>query len=139
MNCEAHGPMLVVDASVLFEVVADTASSEALRAYLVSDTEHAAPHLVDAEVLSVVQSALRRGALDPTAASQAVSDLALWPGVRYPHQPLLERAWELRHNVRGHDAMYVALAEALGATLLTLDHRLASTAGIACTVEVPKP
>ena len=139
MGREANGPMLVIDASVLFEVVVDSALSEGLRGCLVTDDEHAAPHLIDPEVLSVVQSALRRGALDPTAASQAVSDLALWPGVRYPHQPLLERAWELRHNVRGHDAMYVALAEALGATLLTLDHRLASTAGIACTVEVPKP
>ena len=131
--------MLVVDASVLFEVVADTASSEALRAYLVSDTEHAAPRLIDAEVLSVVQSAHRRGALDNTAASQAISDLALWPGDRYPHQPLLERAWELRHNVRGYDAMYVALAEALDATLLTLDDRLANAPGITCRVEVPKP
>lgn len=130
--------MLVIDASILFEVVVDSAMSEGLRGYLVTDAEHAAPHLIDPEVLSAVQSALRSGALDNTAASQAVSDLALWPGVRYPHEPLLERAWELRHSMRGSDAMYIALAEALGATLLTLDQRLANEPGIGCAVEVPK-
>ncbi len=129
--------MLIVDASVLFEVVADTPEAERLRARLALDTDQAAPHLVDAEVLAVIQAHHRTGKLDRTAASQAVEDTRAWPGERWPHRPLLERAWELRDNVRAYDALYVALAEALGATLLTLDRRLAGAPGIACDVEVP--
>lgn len=129
--------MLVVDASVLFEIVADTPESDRLRQRLAADTDHAAPHLIDAEVLSAIQTHHRVGALDATAASQAVDDLRSWPGERWPHRPLLERAWELRDNVRGYDALYVTLAEGLDATLLTLDARLSLAAGPRCTIEVP--
>jgi predicted nucleic acid-binding protein len=128
--------MLVVDASVLFEVVADTPESERLRARLADDADQVAPHLIDAEVLSVIQTQHRRGALDLTAASQAVDDVRAWPGERWPHAPLLLRAWELRENVRGYDALYVALAEALDATLFTLDERLARAANVDCRIEV---
>lgn len=131
--------MLIVDASVLFEIVADTPESEVLRQGLAHDSDHAAPHLVDAEVLSVIQTHHRLGALDATAANQAVDDLRSWPGERWSHRPLLGRAWELRDNVRGYDALYVALAEALDATLLTLDLRLANAPGVRCAVEVPSP
>jgi predicted nucleic acid-binding protein len=129
--------MLVVDASVLFEIVADTPRSEALRNVLSRDEEQMAPHLIDAEVLSVIQTARRVGALDATAAEQAVSDLRGWPGERWSHRLLLDRAWELRNNLRSYDALYVALAEALGATLVTLDGRLARAPGIDCAIEVP--
>jgi len=129
--------MLIVDASVLFEVVADTPASEGLRQRFARDPDQAAPHLVDAEVLSVIQTHHRQGALDATAANQAVDDLRSWPGERWSHRPLLGRAWELRNNLRGDDALYVALAEALEATLLTLDQRLAAAPGVRCTVEVP--
>ncbi len=129
--------MLVVDASCLFEVVADTRDAEAIRVCLVADPDQAAPHLVDAEVMAVIQTQHRLGALDATAALQAVDDLREWPGDRYSHRPLLARAWELRHNVRAYDALYVALAEGLGATLLTLDGRLANAAGPRCVIEVP--
>ncbi len=129
--------MLVIDASVLFEIVADTPRSELLRDVLTNDPDMAAPHLIDAEVLSVLQAQLRRGTLDATAADQAVADLSSWPGERWSHRPLLERAWELRDNVRGYDALYVALAEGLDATLVTLDARLQSATGPRCRIQVP--
>lgn len=130
---------LVVDASCLFEVLADTPASEAIRERLEADTDHVAPHLVDAEVLGIIRAHHLRGRLDLTAATQAVDDLAAWPGERYGHQPLLTRAWELRATVRSGDALYVALAEALDATLLTLDRRLAAADGPACAIEVVSP
>ena len=129
--------MLILDASVLFEVVADTADAEAIRAQLLADPEHAAPHLIDAEVLAVIQVQHRLGRLDPTAAAQAVDDLRAWPGERWSHRPLLERAWELQSNLRGYDALYVALAEALDGTLVTLDRRLARAPGPRCAIAVP--
>jgi predicted nucleic acid-binding protein len=129
--------MLVVDASVLFEVVVDTPVSELLRRRLAADTDQVAPHLIDAEVLAVIQAKHRRGLIDLTAASQAVDDLASWPGERWSHRPLVDRVWQLRDNVRAYDAFYVALAEALDATLLTLDRRLAAAPGLRCAVEIP--
>lgn len=128
--------MLVVDASCLFEVVAGTERAEAVRQRLASDADHVAPHLVDAEVLGVVRRQYLLGHLDGTAAAQAVDDVRDWPGERVGHRALLNRAWELRATVRSSDALYVALAEATGAVLVTLDARLASAAGPTCRFEV---
>lgn len=126
--------VIVVDASCLFEVVTDTERSEFIRR-LASDPDHAAPHIVDIEVFGLIRREHLLGSLDATAAALAVDDLRMWPGERYGHRGLLERAWELRHTVRGWDAAYVALAEALDATLVTLDGRLARAAGPRCVVE----
>lgn len=128
--------MLVVDASCLFEVVADTPRAGAIAARLALDTDHAAPQVIDVEVMGVIRSQLLRGRLDGTAAGQAIADLRDWPGERFGHRLLLDRAWELRDSVRGWDAFYVALAEALGATLLTMDARLARAHGPTCRIEV---
>jgi len=128
--------MLVVDASCLYEVVAGTAGAEQIRRRLVADPDHVAPHVIDVEVLGVIRRDFLLGRLDGTAATQAVDDLRNWPGERFGHRPLLERAWDLRTNVRGWDAMYVALAEALQATLITTDERLARVPGLLCSVEL---
>lgn len=128
--------MLVVDASCLFEVVADTPRSWEIARRLSEDTDQAAPHVIDVEVLGVIRAQHLRGRLDATAAAQAVTDLREWPGERFSHRWLMGRAWELRDSVRGWDAFYVALAEAFGATLLTLDGRLARAHGPTCAIEV---
>jgi predicted nucleic acid-binding protein len=57
-------------------------------------------------------------------------------GERFGHRSLVGRAWELRHDIRGGDAIYIGLAEALGATLITLDRRLADAPGPECPIEV---
>lgn len=128
--------MLVVDAPCLYEVVADTAGAEPIRARLAFDPDHAAPAVVDAEVLGVIRRHHLDGALDATAARQAVDDLRDWPGERFGHRLLLDRAWELRDTVRSWDALYVGLAEILEATLLTTDARLARAPGPRCEIEV---
>jgi predicted nucleic acid-binding protein len=129
--------MLIVDASCVAEVVLGGPDAEPVREQLERAPDQAAPHLVDAEVLGVVRRAHLRGELDRTAARQAVEDLGSWPAARVDHRPLLERAWQLRDSLSAPDALYVALAEALGATLLTLDRRLARAKGPRCQVEVP--
>lgn len=128
--------MLVVDASCLFEVVADTPRSRSVAGRLAADPDQAAPHIVDVEVIGVIREQHLRGRLDRTAASQAVADLRDWPGERYGHRWFVDRVWELRHSVRGWDAFYVALAEALDATLLTLDDRLGRAHGPTCRIDV---
>jgi predicted nucleic acid-binding protein len=128
--------MLVVDASCLFEVVADTRRAGAIASRLAADTEHVAPEVIDVEVLGVIRAQYLRGALDETAAGQAVSDLRDWPGERFAHRWMLDRVWQLRASVRGWDAFYVTLAEAMDATLLTMDARLARAHGPLCRIEV---
>ncbi|MDR2565276.1 MAG: type II toxin-antitoxin system VapC family toxin [Bifidobacteriaceae bacterium] len=127
--------MLVVDASCLFEDLSGGPCAEAVRARLESALEACAPHVIDVEVLGVVRRDRKRGLLDQTAADQIAADLRDWPGERFDHRPLLERAWELRDTLRIPDAMYVALAEALDAPLLTLDARLAAAPGPRCPIE----
>ena len=128
--------MLVVDASCLYEVVAATDRAEPIRQRLAADGDHIAPHVIDAEVFGVIRRHHLLGYLDTTAAEQAVDDLRDWPGERVGHRALLGRAWELRATVRGWDAMYVALAEAFGVVLLTLDGRLTTAAGPTCEFEL---
>jgi predicted nucleic acid-binding protein len=128
--------MLIVDASCLFEVLTGTVRAEAIRERLAADEDHVAPHVIDVEVFGVIRRELRFGRLDQTAADQAVEDLEAWPGERFGHRRLLARAWELRHTVRGWDAMYVALAESLDSTLVTTDTRLAAARGPSCRIEV---
>ncbi len=68
--------------------------------------------------------------------SQALSDLTGFPITRYEHALFLPRIWSLRENLTAYDAAYVALAEELGATLLTRDTRLANAVEAIVPVEI---
>lgn len=128
--------MLIVDASCLYEVLVGSAAGVRIGVRLAADDDQAAPHLIDAEVPAVIRSHLHTGKIDATTAHQAVDDLISWPGERHGHLPLIRRAWELRHSIRFADGLYVALAEAMEAPLLTRDARLAAAHGPRCRVEV---
>lgn len=128
--------MLVVDASVLAVAVADDGQDgDAARARLSGETL-AAPELVDLEVVSVLRRQNRTGVFDNRRAALAMTDLQALPIQRATHLPLLARCWELRENLTTYDAAYIALAEALDATLLTGDRRLARAPGPTCTIEL---
>jgi predicted nucleic acid-binding protein len=91
-----------------------------------------APELLDLEVASVWGRAVRAGRMSEMPGSQAPADLAALPLARAPHAPLMPRIWELRDNLTVYDAAYVALAEALGAPLLTADRKLTQATGTRC-------
>jgi predicted nucleic acid-binding protein len=95
-----------------------------------------APFVVDIEVMSAVRTIARVRALDERRVHQTLADLMASPVRRVPHAPLLPRIWALRHNLTPFDAAYVALAEALGAPLLTADRRLAGAPGVECAIEL---
>ena len=84
-------------------------------------------------------SVLRRhagiGDLTPGQADAAVGDLLEFPVRIFPTNPLMRRVWELRPNLSAYDGCYVALAEAVGAPLLTADRRLAQAPGPRCRIE----
>ena len=92
--------------------------------------------LVDIEVAHVVRRYAARGEIDGQRGRLALIDLADFPLLRYPHDPLLPRIWDLRNNLTAYDAVYVALAEALGVPLITRDRRLAGVAGHQARIEL---
>jgi predicted nucleic acid-binding protein len=77
-----------------------------------------------------------RGLLNPAGARRAIRRLAVLPLVRWPHDRMLGRALALRDQLSAYDATYVALAEGLGATLLTRDARMAKAGGHRARIEV---
>jgi len=83
------------------------------------------PALCDVEVVSALRSGLRLGRLTPTRAEEALADYLDLPLSRQGHESLLPAALGLRDNFSAYDAMYVALAMAIGGALLTADRALA--------------
>jgi predicted nucleic acid-binding protein len=131
--------VIVVDASVVAVALADDGhDGDSARARLRGE-RLTAPELVDLEVASVWRRQMREGAMDARRAALALADLTALPLRRVPHRALLARCWELRDNLTTYDASYVALAEALEATLLTGDGRLARASGPRCHIEVLRP
>jgi Predicted nucleic acid-binding protein, contains PIN domain len=129
--------MKVLDASVLVEYLTDGVHAEASRRHLIPSPGWLwAPHLVDAEVGHALRRGVRAGELSAKAARAALTDLLEMRLQRVSHHLLVERAWELRANVSFYDALYVALAEALEAPLVTLDARLAKAPGVRAEIEV---
>jgi predicted nucleic acid-binding protein len=128
--------VLVVDASVLATVVADGGTDgRRLRQRLRGETL-AGPDLLRVEVTSVLRRQAGRGALSPEQADAALVDLLAVPVIAFPTAPLLPRVWELRHDLTAYDGCYVALAEAVGCSLLTADRRLADAPGLRCEVQL---
>lgn len=124
--------MIVVDASVLVESLA----GEDGRAGRLDGEELHAPHLLDAEVAHVLRKRHRLGLVDVLIATGALADLSQLAITRHAHVPLLDRVWELRDDLTAYDALYVALAERLGAPLVTADARIAGCPGLRTSVEV---
>lgn len=126
--------LLVVDASVVVEVLRRSERGDAVAARMRGATLATPAHL-DAEVLSALGRLVRSGEAEPAEVTRALDRLARLPVERYPIAPLAQRAWALRENVALRDGLYVACAETLSATLLTLDERLARSAPV--PVEAP--
>ncbi|MFN8095505.1 MAG: type II toxin-antitoxin system VapC family toxin [Vicinamibacteria bacterium] len=129
--------MIVLDASALVELLLGTAAGRAVLERIASpDVSLHAPHLADVEVAQVLRRLARDGDLDPGSAGTALADLRALDLERHSHEPLLERVWALRDNLTAYDAVYVALAEALDAKLVTCDRRLARAPGLSRRVEL---
>jgi len=129
--------VIVVDASALLEALLRTPAAAAVESRLLAPAESLhAPHLIDVEVTQVIRRYAATGEISADQGRDALVDLVEFPLRRYPHGFLLSRAWQLRNNLTAYDAVYVALAEALDAPLLTRDQRLALAAGHHARVEL---
>lgn len=127
---------VVLDASALGIALLDRSdAAEELRRRLRDDVCHA-PHLVDAEIGSVLRGRVLRGALPAGKAEWLLLSAA--PLVDHRHEmtgELARAAWALRENVSFYDGLYVALAAALGVPLLTADQRLRRAPALPCAIE----
>ncbi|HVL36049.1 MAG TPA: type II toxin-antitoxin system VapC family toxin, partial [Burkholderiales bacterium] len=112
--------MIVLDASALLELLLGTARAETIsRRALASDVRLHAPHLVDVEILQALRGLVHLKELAAERAEQALGDLSKLVIERHSHADLGARIWALRGSLTAYDGAYVALAEALGAPLLT--------------------
>lgn len=117
--------MIVLDASALVELILGTPAGRLVAARIADPAEGLhVPHLADVEVLQALRRYVRQGDLDSREAEAAIEDLRSLDLQRHAHEPLLDRVWDLRKNMTAYDAVYVALADALDAVVLTCDRRL---------------
>jgi predicted nucleic acid-binding protein len=123
--------VIVLDASAVLELLLGTPAGVEVRGHI-ADAALAlhVPHLLDVEVAQVLRRYVRDAQLHPDEAAEAIRDLRDLDLTRHPHEPLLDRVWTLRHNFSAYDAVYVALAEVLDASLVTSDRRLAHAPGL---------
>jgi predicted nucleic acid-binding protein len=124
-----------VAGSVIAPALADDDADGARARSRLRGERLTAPELLDLEVVSVIRKALLSGALTRRRAGSALVDLVDLNLERVSHRPMLMRMWELHQNLTPYDAAYVALAEAIDATLLTADRRLSLAPGPRCTIE----
>ena len=124
--------MIVADASA---AVAALLNAGPARRALADEQLHV-PHLIDSEIANALRRASAGRRLDDEGAWAALDAWRRLAMTRYPASSLLDRIWQLRDNLSGYDATYVALAEALGCSLLTADARLGGAPGIGCAITV---
>lgn len=118
----------MLDASAAVDLLLGTERAAGIAKVLGSVTEAHAPELIDPEVLAVVRRWTLRGWLAAETGACAIDELGELALVRHRHVALRRRAWELRDRCSAYDACYIALAEMLGAELLTTDARLGRAA-----------
>jgi predicted nucleic acid-binding protein len=129
--------VIVVDASALLEFLLQTPLGARVEVRLFRDEDELhAPHLVDVEVVQGLRRLVRTGEVSPGRAEEAIADLTDLDLNRHPLLDLLGRAWKLRDNISAYDAMYVALAEAIEAPIVTCDSPLAKAPGHRARIEV---
>jgi predicted nucleic acid-binding protein len=131
---------MVLDASAAIEWLLQTPKGAAVEARIFRKSGDPprlhAPHLLDVEVAQVLRKHVARGLVSEARGQAALQDFLQMPLLRYPHDVLLPRVWELRKNLTAYDAVYVALSEALEIPLLTCDAKIADAPGHHAHVDV---
>ena len=129
--------MIVLDASAVVEWLLRTERGSRIEAKIFPRTETLhAPHLLDVEAAHALRRYARDREVTEARAEALIQDLLLLRIFRHRHTSLLNRVWELRHQLTAYDAVYVALAEALDAPLLTCDAKIAAARGHRAMVDL---
>jgi predicted nucleic acid-binding protein len=128
--------VIVPDASAIIEMLTRSERGQRVEARLLSDrmSPHAPP--CSTSKWRRFFAGMLRGDVTASWAGSAIKVMTAFPVTRYMHEPMMTRIWQLREAVTAYDAAYVALAEALGAPLVTCDARLGKVKGFRAPVEV---
>ncbi|AEW95068.1 MULTISPECIES: type II toxin-antitoxin system VapC family toxin [Streptomycetaceae] len=108
----------------------------AVRARVGAAAAVAVPTLVDYEIQSALLGMRRGGKLTEREVAKAIDAYQLLPLLRHETLFLWDRVQALHGNLSAYDAQYVALAEALAATLITSDVRIERSGAAKCDIEV---
>lgn len=128
---------IIVDASVVVSSLIDDGPTGRWSESLLTSEQIVAPQLMPVEAANILRRASLAGVISADVASLAHAEVVSVAAILAPYAPLASRIWELRDNVTPYDGWYVALAEALGVNLATLDRRLASAPGPRCGFLLP--
>ena len=132
--------MIVVDASVLTNaLIDDGAVGVRARVELARDEHWGGPEHLVVEVFSAVRGRWLGRKISDRRAEDALAGLRSVTIDLVPVAPLLKRMWELRSNVTGYDAAYLAAAETFGCALVTADVRLTCVPDLRCEVRLALP
>ncbi|MGQ0743258.1 MAG: type II toxin-antitoxin system VapC family toxin [Acidimicrobiales bacterium] len=128
---------MVPDASALVAALTDDGPDGQWAAAVLRSAHLSAPALLPYEAANVIRRLALAKRVGADVASQAHRDLLDLAVDLWPYGVTSARAWEFRSNLSIYDASYVAVAEAAGASLVTLDAALAKAPGVACPVLLP--
>jgi predicted nucleic acid-binding protein len=128
------GVPIVIDSSALIALLVDAGSAGQWVAASIKGSVLAAPELALFEAANILRRQWQAGSLDTTQATLAHQDLVDLPLELWPYTPIADRAWELRGNLTTYDGTYVALAELLETSLITLDTKLSRAPGPRCPI-----
>ena len=127
--------MIVLDASAALEWLLQTNSGRQIGERMHSEIVHI-PHLLDLEITQGLRRSVLQGNVSAQWAEAALQVFIDARFIRHRHWPLLRRVWHLRQNLTPYDAVYIALAELLAATLLTHDRKLSGAHGHQAEIEL---
>lgn len=125
----------VCDASAVVAALLDSGPDGQWAADALHVVDLAAPNLIDYEVSNIIRRHELAGLVSTEQALQAHADLLDLPIEYWPYEVLASRVWELRTNLSSYDASYVAVAERIGAPLVTLDRRISRAPNLRCVVD----
>ena len=134
--------MAVIDASVYIALVkAHEREHSSSWAWFEQATAAKESLVAPVILLAEVAAALSRGVGDPTLAHRVVQQLARSEAIELlpVSMTMAEQAAEIaaEHRIRGCDAVYVALAEQLSDTLVTLDRQQLERGAALVAVRAP--
>lgn len=115
---------LVLDASAAVEICLRTPAGLSLSALMPHDAETHVPEHFYVEAAAALRRMELAGIVPTDRVGLAFRRLLALPCTRAQVRHLLPSAWSLRHNLTIADGVYVVLARALDATLVTGDKRL---------------
>jgi predicted nucleic acid-binding protein len=128
---------VVCDASVIVAALLDSGPDGQWAVARLTGVDLHAPSLMHYECANVIRRLELGDTVGADQAALAYADLLDLNVTVWPYEVLGGRIWQLRQNLTSYAAAYVALAEALSATLITLDRRIARSPGVECAIASP--